>query len=431
MRNKNNAIEVNNIKKAYRQYDDKPHQIKDALIRFNFRRNQKREIIKGISFEVEKGQALGLIGKNGCGKSTTLKMLTKIIVPDSGEIEINGRVSSLIELGAGFHPDMTGRENIYTNATIFGVKKREVIKRIQDIIDFSEIEEFIDSPVRTYSSGMYMRLAFSIAINVDADILLIDEILAVGDLAFQEKCFNKLLQLKKQGVTIILVSHSLGQVERLCDRAIWIDNGSIKEDGNPYDVNAAYIKATNPQKETVVTSPMINMVQNGTFFDLENKTRFDPGANGHVKFISAEILNHSDNVFKMGENPLVKISYRIEKNVGTVAFRYTVFNKNNMKPIATAMSQPSVACDIGKQVSKIYIFNIGILSPGEYIVRMQLFRPDEFGFGTKFDVIEDGISFLVIASKDSFYHLGWHEDAWGNIYIGECPDVIVEDVYER
>ena len=186
-----NAIEVHEVRKFFKVYKDKGHMLRERLIHFNRNKYEKREVLKGISFDVRKGESVGLIGKNGCGKSTTLKLLTKILQPNAGSIDIQGRVCSLIELGAGFHPDMSGRENIYINASIFGIKAKEVDQRINDIIRFSELEEFIDNPVRTYSSGMYMRLAFSVAINVDADILLIDEILAVGDNAFQTKCFNK------------------------------------------------------------------------------------------------------------------------------------------------------------------------------------------------------------------------------------------------
>lgn len=170
-----------------------------------------------------------------------IKVNDKIIYPDKGEIRIKGKVSSLLELGAGFHPDMTGRENIYTNASIFGLTKKEIDVRLDEIIKFSELEEFIDSPVRTYSSGMYMRLAFSVAINVDADILLIDEILAVGDARFQAKCFNKMLELKKKGITIVIVSHDLGSIERLCNRAIWIEKGLIKDEGDPRGITMKYL----------------------------------------------------------------------------------------------------------------------------------------------------------------------------------------------
>lgn len=169
-----NAIEVRNITKRFKVFLDKGYTLKELTLFSKRRKYEERTVLDGISFDVKKGEAIGLIGHNGCGKSTTLKLLTRIMYPDSGTIEMCGRVSSLIELGAGFHPDMSGRQNIYTNAAIFGLTRKEINDRIQNIIDFSELEEFIDNPVRTYSSGMYMRLAFSVAINVDADILLID-----------------------------------------------------------------------------------------------------------------------------------------------------------------------------------------------------------------------------------------------------------------
>ncbi len=236
-----NAIEVKDIKKSFKVYFDKSNQLKERVLFWNRNRYERRSVLKGISFNVKKGEAIGLIGHNGCGKSTTLKLLTKIMYPDSGTIEMLGRVSALIELGAGFHPDMSGRENIYTNAAIFGLNKKEIDKKIDDIIAFSELEEFIDNPVRTYSSGMYMRLAFAVAINVDADILLIDEILAVGDAAFQEKCFNRLKEIKAEGTTIVIVSHSLGQIEQICERSIWIDAGLIRAEGNPKNVHGEYL----------------------------------------------------------------------------------------------------------------------------------------------------------------------------------------------
>lgn len=247
-----NAIEVHDITKSFKIYLDKGSTIKEKVIFKNRRRYENRQVLKGISFEVKKGEAIGLVGHNGCGKSTTLKLLTKIMYPDSGTIEMKGRVSSLIELGAGFHPDMSGRENIYINASIFGLSRKEIDERLDDIIAFSELEEFIDNPVRTYSSGMYMRLAFSVAINVDADILLIDEILAVGDANFQAKCFNRLREIKAEGTTIVIVSHSLGQIEQICERSIWINKGEIVAEGTPYDVHAEYLHYMEEERQRMV-----------------------------------------------------------------------------------------------------------------------------------------------------------------------------------
>lgn len=241
MENSQNAIEVRNVKKSFKVYYDRGVALKDKVLSKGRSRYENRHVLQGISFDVKKGEAVGLIGKNGCGKSTTLKLLTKIIYPNEGSIEMKGRVSSLLELGAGFHPDMSGRENIYMNASIFGLTRKEIDRRVNDIIEFSELEDFIENPVRTYSSGMYMRLAFSVAINVDADILLIDEILAVGDISFQKKCFDRLKEIKNNGTTIVIVSHSFDQIEKICDKSVWIKEGKIQEEGIPKVVHKHYL----------------------------------------------------------------------------------------------------------------------------------------------------------------------------------------------
>lgn len=235
------VIQAENIYKSFKVYFDKGQSFKERILFANRRKYEMREVLRGINFSVEKGEAVGIIGENGCGKSTMLKLLTKIMYPDKGRIKMEGRVSSLIELGAGFHPDMSGRENIYINAAIFGLSKKEIDSRLEQIISFSELDDFIDNPVRTYSSGMYMRLAFSVAINVDADVLLIDEILSVGDANFQKKCFEKLKELKASGVTIAIVSHDLGTIQNFCDKAIWINQGVVEKYGLPESVVRDYL----------------------------------------------------------------------------------------------------------------------------------------------------------------------------------------------
>lgn len=243
--NEEYSIVINDVYKTFNVYLDKANTIKEKLL-FLFSRNkrEKREVLKGINAKIKKGEVVALIGTNGSGKSTLLKLLTKIIYPNKGEIQTQGKLTSLLELGAGFHPDFSGRENIYFNASIFGLTRKEIDDRLDDIIKFSELEQFIDNPVRTYSSGMYMRLAFSVAINVDADILLIDEILSVGDEHFQNKCFDKMLELKEQGKTMVFVTHSMNSVKKLCNRTIWLCDGKIKMDGETDKVVEEYIKAT-------------------------------------------------------------------------------------------------------------------------------------------------------------------------------------------
>lgn len=240
--NNNIAVEVKNMTKVFKIYMDKANTLKEKLLFFSRGKKEIRKVLEDINLTIKKGETVALIGTNGSGKSTLLKLMTKIYYPTVGNVYTNGKLTSLLELGAGFHPDFSGRENIYFNASIFGLSRKEIDNRLEDIIKFSELEEFIDNPVRTYSSGMYMRLAFSIAINVDADILLIDEILAVGDQHFQDKCFNKLLELKESDKTIVMVSHSLESVRKLCNRAIWIYDGKVRLDGECNKVIDEYLK---------------------------------------------------------------------------------------------------------------------------------------------------------------------------------------------
>lgn len=270
MKKKNNevVISVEHVSKSFKVYFDKGYTLKDKLLFWKRNRHEKRDVLNDVSFKIKKGESIGLIGRNGCGKSTMLKMLTRIYYPNAGKITVNGRVSSLIELGAGFHPDMTGRENIYINASIYGLSKKEIDKRLQTIIDFSELKDFIDNPVRTYSSGMYMRLAFAVAINVDADILLIDEILAVGDASFQNKCFNKLKELKNNGITIVIVSHSMQMISEFCDRCIWIERGEIMGNGLTLNISKKYLKY---------------MLKDQTFMSLNEQDRASINAEAHRK----------------------------------------------------------------------------------------------------------------------------------------------------
>lgn len=240
--NQQNSIEVKNVTKYFKLYFDKQSTLKERLIFWNRRAPEIHTVLNNISLDIKKGETVALIGVNGSGKSTLLKLMTKIIWPNKGSIMIKGKLTSLLELGAGFHQDFTGRENIYFNASIFGLTKKDIDKRIDEIIAFSELGDFIENPVRTYSSGMYARLAFSIAINVDAEVLLIDEILSVGDKHFQDKCFAKLEELSKSDKTIVIVSHDLSSMKKLCTRGVWLNEGKIEMDGPIDKVVEEYIK---------------------------------------------------------------------------------------------------------------------------------------------------------------------------------------------
>ncbi len=340
-----NAIEVRNVKKKFKVYFDKGSQLKERILFKNRNRYEERWVLNGISFDVKKGEAVGLIGHNGCGKSTTLKLLTRIMYPDSGTIELKGRVSSLIELGAGFHPDMSGRENIYTNAAIFGLSKKEIDERMDDIIAFSEMEPFLDNPVRTYSSGMYMRLAFSVAINVDADILLIDEILAVGDVNFQAKCFNKLREIKANGTTIVIVSHSMGQIEQICDRSIWIHEGLIKGEGSPRDIDMEYLNYMGEMRDGSVFQQPQEEEAAGQAPESEEIPENNDGeeeiqrwGNGKARLVDVHMENsfgETKTVFS-SEQPLsICMKYRVKSKIEDAVFGIGIFRSDGLQCYGT------------------------------------------------------------------------------------------------
>ena len=240
-----NAVSVQHVSKRFQRHLDKRTSLKERLIKGRPSRVEDFWAVTDVSLEIPKGSVYGIIGHNGSGKSTMLKLITGIYRPTSGTIETDGRVAALIELGAGFHPDMTGRENIRLNGSILGLSRREVADATEEIIDFSGLREFIDDPVKHYSSGMYVRLGFSVAVHMKPDVLLVDEVLAVGDEEFQRKCFDHLYSLRRSGCTIVVVSHGLGQLESLCDEVAWIDHGELKQVGPSADVISAYLDKVN------------------------------------------------------------------------------------------------------------------------------------------------------------------------------------------
>lgn len=398
-----NAIEVHNLEKSFKVYYDKGNTFKEKVLFTKRNRYEIRRVLRGISFEVKKGEAIGLIGHNGCGKSTTLKLLTRIIYPDSGSIEMAGRVASLIELGAGFHPDMSGRENIYINAAIFGLTKKEIDARLVDIIAFSELEEFIDNPVRTYSSGMYMRLAFAVAINVDADILLVDEILAVGDAAFQAKCFNKMREIKGNGTTIVIVSHALNQIEQICDRSIWIHEGIIKAEGFPRDVDPQYMlymSSKVPGNEKPAETEKKTDEAGGGYMRANDKNRW---GSGEVIMTSVTCYNDkSEDIrsFASNESCTIEIKYKAVNKVEDAVIGLAVFRDDHTHIYGTNTlidtSEPVLLEGSGKILLKIKSLS---LNEGRYIIDFNLHKPDGFDY----DFWREG---LVITIKNPHKEVG-------------------------
>ena len=415
------VIKVNDVHKKFKVYHDKGSSLKEKVLFRNRNYYEERWVLNGVSFEVNKGEVLGLIGQNGCGKSTLLKLLSKIIYPDSGNIEITGRVSSLIELGAGFHPDMSGRENIYTNASIFGLTKKETEKRIDKIISFSELEEFIDNPVRTYSSGMYMRLAFSVAINVDADILLIDEILAVGDTNFQSKCFEKLRELKRNGVTIVIVTHDTGTIESFCEKAVWIDQGKMVSYGKARETVGEYLShMSNKRIEGLIIEEKrknLEIEDNNEFnldednldnvlgeeeklnsleFEEDKKNRFGLR---HVEITKAELINKDSmvtSVLREGECACIKIYYKVNKKLDELVFGIGIYTLDGILIYGNNTQLDGEIIDKYENLGEISIrLNKIPLLTGKYVLNVAIVDQN----GTPMDFYREYMQFNVI-SKD-------------------------------
>ena len=376
------VISVRNVKKMFRVYRDRGNTLKDRILFAGRRKYEEHWVLNGVSFEVKRGEAIGLIGQNGCGKSTTLKMLTKILYPDEGTIEMKGRVSSLIELGAGFHPDLSGRENIYTNASIFGLNRKEIDARLEDIIAFSELEAFIDDPVRTYSSGMYMRLAFAVAINVDADILLIDEILAVGDAAFQAKCFRKLQEIKGRGTTIVIVSHAMSQLELICDRSVWVADGLVKMDGKPRDVHPRYMEwmsRKNQQEEKKKDEQ-----ETGEAGETDSEGNLKRWGSGEARMTGVKVLG-ADGMEKTDFSPwdpfTIHIDYTAQKQLDDAVIGLAVYRSDGTLVYGTNTLIDTSSPVTLKTAGTIDLKIEGLpASNGSYSIDLALHRPDGFNY---------------------------------------------------
>ena len=396
----NYSIKLCDVEKTFKVYLDKGSMLKERVISFHRNRYENRQVLRGINFTVQAGEAIGLIGRNGCGKSTTLKLLTKILKPNKGTVEVKGRVSSLIELGAGFHPDMSGRENIYINATIFGLKKEEIDQRVEEIIEFSELAEFIDNPVRTYSSGMYMRLAFSVAINVNADVLLIDEILAVGDVSFQKKCFDKLMQIKEQGTTIVIVSHDMAQMYRICDRLIWIEKGKVVEEGIPKMVGTHYLDSMEDERIAKLGAESKELFQ-----DERRKTLLELTENvhpearregtGEVRLTKVSVVDKDGKecrVFNTGDKLVLECEYKVNVEEVDVNLNMDFVREDWLYCYGSCCVKAGENLVHVKGTGK-YRFNIEklMLLPGKYYLDLGINGPR----GEEFDYIRNIVQITV------------------------------------
>ena len=327
------VIKLENVSKRFETISEKPQSFLETIIaRFSLRHRNKYQksvhqtlwAVKDVQFAVKAGESLGILGRNGSGKSTLLKLITRIIRPNTGRIMVAGRVSALLELGTGFHPDLTGRENVYLNASLIGLEKEYIDAHFNSIVSFSGLADFIDMPVKFYSSGMYMRLAFSIAVYIQPQILIVDEILAVGDQAFQEKCINHIFEMKRRGVTIILVSHSLDVMRQLCDRLIWMDKGVVCADGEP----------------EIVIQKYLDYLQENTYQPLQmskeeqEKPEVLRLGDQTVEITAVRLLNEDQEEtedFITGQPLTIEINYMAHKQVSDPEFGLAIYRKDGVQ----------------------------------------------------------------------------------------------------
>ncbi len=355
--------------------------------------------LNGVDLTVYKGEALGIIGGNGAGKSTLLKLLSRVTAPTEGEIDIYGRIASMLEVGTGFSGEMTGRENVYLNGAILGMSKAEIDAKMEDIIEFSEVRDFIDTPVKRYSSGMYVKLAFSVAAHLDSEIMIMDEVLAVGDMAFQKKCLDKMRSAATQdGRTVLYVSHNMNTIRRLCDRCVVMDMGRIIYDGDVETAISLYL--SNEDMETAVR------------LSLRDRPRPDL-ANGAVKMLSIEMLDKDDCNVIRGEKIRLKLQWEAAKDLEDVKFRMIV-RYNDDSPVGLAQSPAIGSVRAGERKATVFEFDTTALAEGKYFLSLAMFQSDIVGNSVVLDHVTRAYSFDIRNALDDQEGLRWEHTWWGS-----------------
>lgn len=362
-----------------------------------------------INLEVKKGEALGIIGHNGAGKSTLLKLLSRVTAPTTGKISINGRISSMLEVGTGFHPELTGRENIYMNGAILGMTRTEIDKKLDQIIEFSEVEQFIDTPVKRYSSGMYVKLAFSVAAHLDNEIMVMDEVLAVGDMKFQQKCLGRMGNAADvEGRTVLYVSHNMNTIRQLCKRCIVLDHGRIVFDGPTEDAIAIYME--NDSKLAL----SVDCSGERSYKDTDEKIRFE-----RITF-----LDKLDSpIYGKGEKVHLEVRYTAKKELHNFAFRVVIQTPDKIR-VGMAMSGQTLHTTPGNHILNAE-FPIDWLAPGKYNIVLVVTSINEFGTEKVHDRTECVCAFEKVIDFAANNQMAWVRSAWGSIMI---PDLMVSSI---
>ena len=368
---------------------------------------EKFRALDGLNLKVHKGEALGIIGRNGAGKSTLLKLLSRVTAPTEGLIKLDGRVSSMLEVGTGFHPEMTGRENIYLNGAILGMNKKEVDSKIDEIIEFSECAKFIDTPVKRYSSGMYVKLAFAVAAHLDSDIMIMDEVLAVGDMRFQQKCLGKMgSAASENNKTVLYVSHNMNTIRQLCTRCIVLDHGKIIFDGDVDKAIEIYMDNTKIPEAV------------GQFTDADRDQR----GNGKVRINGYHVLNNDDCVLTQDEPLKLALYYSCPKSTDNVYMRATLEYTDDTRVGTAVMTQPATFYQT-KNGIKVFQIDTCHLAEGQYTVRMVFYSLNDFGSQELIEVINSGCSVVIEAKKERYHNLTWNHRWWGHAALDDIIEL--------
>lgn len=370
--------------------------------------NKEFWALNGIDLEVKAGETLGIIGANGAGKSTLLKILSRVTAPTEGEVKIKGRISSMLEVGTGFHGELTGRENIYLNGAILGMSRSEVDKKMEDIIEFSECRKFIDTPVKRYSSGMYVKLAFSVAAHLDSEILVMDEVLAVGDMKFQEKCLGKMGDVAdKEGRTVLYVSHNMNTIQQLCSRCVVLDKGRIIYDGDVEEAIRIYMG-------TVKESPVD--------VDLSEMERAEEHA-GRVAFMKRlQVLNADSSVFNRDSIMRFRLSFTTELDNPKLYLR-AILRYADGTPVTMVTTKEPFSAKKDAEQSIVFRLDSKYIVPGKYTLSLILYEVNQYGTYRNCDGVKDAFCFEIKAEEDYAHRMEWSHRYWGHVSLG---DILIE-----
>ena len=424
----NLMLKIDNIKKEYRLGQIGGTTLRDELQRLHakirnaedptkkigaasYNYGEKFLALDGITFDVKKGERVGIIGHNGAGKSTLLKLISRITAPTGGSISLNGRVASMLEVGTGFHPELTGRENIYMNGAILGMTKKEIDAKIESIIDFSEVRQFIDTPVKRYSSGMYVKLAFSVAAHLDSEILIMDEVLAVGDMAFQQKCLNKMRDVSNEdGRTILYVSHNMNTIKQLCDRVIVLDHGKVVFDGGVDEGISNYLGVLDDQFPNK--------------FDLSNADRPLHWHGQKIRLTKFEFLDKNSGFFDRQETMRFKISLTSQAKLDNLRI-IVVLSTINGERLGFAQSDaPFLSVLPNKEYDAFFEMNLSNLVQGKYCFILDVFNMDETGSHLSYDHPSFNIPFAVIDNDSK--GIKANKRLWGSVELSDIHCFKVE-----